>query len=98
MYMLADSVLFEISRDSIEELSAKYQEFERLTKMIGINTMLKQQERIVSMQFHSAEEKYANMITIRPTITQRVPLTHIASYIGMRLETLSRIRNAKGRI
>jgi CRP-like cAMP-binding protein len=57
--------------------------------------MLKQQARIVSMQFHSAEQKYENILSIQPNITQRIPLTHIASYIGITLETLSRIRKRR---
>jgi len=60
--------------------------------------MLKQQQRIVSMQFHSAEQKYQNLLSIYPQIELRVPLTHIASYIGITLETLSRIRSRKFQI
>ena len=85
----------EISRAETDKLSDKYREFERLTKIIITKTMLQQQERIASMQFYSAEQKYNNLLSIYPTITQRVPLTHIASYIGITLETLSRIRKPK---
>ena len=93
--LLEDSVLLEISRENVSRLSDKYRDFERLSKIIVIKTMLQQQERIASMQFFSAEQKYENLLSIRPNITQRVPLTHIASYIGITLETLSRIRNPK---
>jgi len=50
------------------------------------------------MLFYSAEQKYDNTLSIRPDISQRIPLIHIASYIGITLETLSRIRNVKERI
>ena len=93
--VLEDTVLVEISRAETDKLSDKYREFERLTKIIITKTMLQQQERIASMQFYSAEQKYNNLLSIYPTITQRVPLTHIASYIGITLETLSRIRKPK---
>jgi len=93
--VLEDTVLVEISRAETDKLSDKYREFERLTKIIVTKTMLQQQERIASMQFYSAEQKYNNLLSIYPTITQRVPLTHIASYIGITLETLSRIRKPK---
>ena len=96
--LLEDSILLEISRKDVELLSAKYHEFERLSKIIIIKTMLQLQERISSMQFHSAEQKYENLLSIRPNITQRIALTHIASYIGITLETLSRIRKPKKRI
>jgi CRP-like cAMP-binding protein len=96
--LLEDSILLEISRIDVEKLSDDYNDFERLSKIVVTKTMLQQQERISSMQFHSAEQKYNNILSIRPDITQRIPLTHIASYIGITLETLSRIRNIKNRI
>ncbi len=96
--LIEDSVLLEISRENIEILSNTYHDFERLSKVVVIKTMLKQQERIASMQFHSAEEKYKNLLSIHPDINQRIPLTHIASYINITLETLSRIRKRLTRI
>ena len=93
--LLEDSILLEISRKNVERLSDEYTDFERLNKLLLIKTMLQQQERISSMQFHSAEQKYRNILSIRPDIIQRIPLTHIASYIGITLETLSRIKNVK---
>jgi len=96
--VLEDSVLVEISRAEADRLADKYRAFERLTKIIVTKTMLQQQARIASMQFYSAEQKYNNLLSIYPTITQRIPLTHIASYIGITLETLSRIRKPKKRI
>ena len=60
--------------------------------------MLALQKRIFSIQFETAHQKYENLLNIRPDITQRVPLTNIASYLGITLETLSRIRNPKNRI
>ncbi|WP_299060527.1 Crp/Fnr family transcriptional regulator [uncultured Polaribacter sp.] len=96
--LLEDSVILEISRIDVEKLSDEHNDFERLSKIVVTKTMLQQQERISSMQFHSAEQKYDNILSIRPDITQRIPLTHIASYIGITLETLSRIRNFKNRI
>ncbi len=96
--LLEDSVLLELSRDEIEKLSDKYHDFERLIRVVLTHTLLDQQERISSIQFYSAEQKYENILSIHPNITQRVPLTHIASYLGITLETLSRIRKTKHRI
>ena len=96
--LLEDSVLLEIARENVEKLSDTYRDFERLSKIVVIKTMLKQQERISSMQFHSAEQKYKTILSIHPNISQRIPLTHIASYLGITLETLSRIRKRLHRI
>lgn len=96
--VLEPSELLEISRDKIIYLSDKYKEFDRLGKLIVTKTMLQLQQRIVSVQFETAQQKYNNILNIRPDITKRVPLTHIASYLGITLETLSRMRNPKNRI
>jgi CRP-like cAMP-binding protein len=96
--VLEPSTLLEISRENIDLLSDKHQEFDRLGKIAITKTLLQLQQRVVSIQFETAQQKYENILKIRPDITQRVALTHIASYLGITLETLSRIRNPKNRI
>lgn len=96
--LLEATTFLEISKETILELCDKYHDFDRLGRIIVTNTMLRLQQRIVSMQFETALQKYNSLLAIRPDITQRVPLTHIASYLGITLETLSRIRNPSSRI
>jgi CRP-like cAMP-binding protein len=96
--VLEPGVLLEILRADVLKLSDIYPDFDRLGKMIVTKTMLQLQQRIVAIQFETAQQKYENLIKIRPGITQRVPLGHIASYLGITFETLSRIRNPKNRI
>jgi CRP-like cAMP-binding protein len=40
----------------------------------------------------SPEERYTYLLTQRPHYLQRIPLTHLATYLGMSRETLTRIR------
>jgi len=96
--LLEDSILIEFSKDQIDQMSMKYHDFEHFIRVVVTKTMLSLQERIVSIQFQSAEQKYKNILALHPNITNRIPLTHIASYLGITLETLSRIRNPKNRI
>lgn len=96
--VLEPSTLLEISKETVLLLSDKYNAFDRLGKLVVTKTMLQQQQRIASIQFENALQKYENVLKIRPDILQRVPLTHIASYLGITLETLSRIRSPKKRI
>ena len=44
----------------------------------------------------SPEERYQHILEHQPVLLQRVPLTHLASYIGVSRETLSRIRKKGG--
>lgn len=89
------STVLEISRSSVEDLSVKYHDFERLIRVVVTKVMLSQQERISSILFHTAEQRYKHILSIRPDIIHRIPLMHIASYLGMTLETLSRVRRLK---
>ncbi|BDS14717.1 Crp/Fnr family transcriptional regulator [Aureispira anguillae] len=93
-----ESIVIEISRDTINKLSNQYHDFERLISKVVTKTMLGLRERISSILFNKAEERYRQLLKIRPDITNRVPLMHIASYLGITLETLSRIRSPKKRI
>jgi CRP-like cAMP-binding protein len=96
--LLEPTTFLEITREAIFTLTDKYHCFERLGRIAVTKTMLQLQERIVSIQFETAQQKYESLINTRPDIVQRVPLTYIASHLGITLETLSRIRNPKNRI
>ena len=92
---LEETQLLEITKENIFHLSQKYREFEQLGNFSTTQTMVRLQKRIVSLQFETAQQKYLNLLKERPGIELRVPLIHIASYLGITNETLSRIRKAK---
>lgn len=52
-------------------------------------------ERITSMRFTSAKEKYLHFQEAYADIYSRIPLGMVASYLGITQETLSRIRSKK---
>lgn len=92
--------------DAIEEseiLLLKKEDFEMIRKTIPafndfVNESLKKnalvlQERIYVNISLSAEEKYSDFISKYPSISNRVPLHMIASYLGVSAETLSRVRS-----
>lgn len=54
------------------------------------NYMLK--KRLAEATVETPEEKYLRFIKEEPLLMQRLPLYHIASYLAMTPETLSRIR------
>lgn len=95
---IEDSIVLEFSKDTVDYLSSKYHNFERFISKVVTQTMLGLCERLHTIQFAKAEDRYKHLLKIYPNITNRIPLTHIASYLGITLETLSRIRNPKKRI
>jgi len=96
--LIEDSTLLVITRDDMMTLCNKHHDFERLGRISTTKTMLQLQQRVVSLQFESAQQRYLNLIAVHPSIELRVPLGDIASFLGITQETLSRIRAAKVRI
>jgi CRP-like cAMP-binding protein len=89
------ATLLIINRQDVNYLCDTYHDFDRFGRLAVTQTMLQLQQRVVSLQFESAQQRYETLTKLRPDITQRVPLGHIASYLGMTLETLSRARQPK---
>ncbi len=91
--------------DAVEDseiLLLQKEDFEMIRKTIPsfndfVNETLKKnalvlQERIYANISLTAKEKYGDFIAKYPTISNRVPLHMIASYLGVSAETLSRVR------
>ena len=51
------------------------------------------EQRTQLLRRHTTEEKYKLFTEAHPTLLQRVPQKHIATYLGMTEETLSRVRS-----
>jgi CRP-like cAMP-binding protein len=64
---------------------------ERYFRIVYQNSNHKRQ-KIDQFQFYTAEEKYLQLITMYPFISQRISQNLIASYLGLTTETISRIK------
>ncbi len=96
------------SREFIEALTAisvsvtKYQTFEdakkKYPKLITLDLMLAEyyamwvEKRLFEFHTMTATQRYLHILNKSPHIIQTISLTIIASYLGVSLETLSRIR------
>lgn len=94
--IIESGYILALDRQVSEELMDRHRDYDRLSKQVITETMLQLQQRVVSLQFETAKQSYENLLKVRPDITQRVPLSYIASYLGITLETLSRIRKPPG--
>jgi CRP-like cAMP-binding protein len=90
--VLEDSDFIGISSPPLFELYDSYPEIERLFRKIFEAAYVETVNRLESIQFHSAEERYRDLLKTSPDILQRVPLKHIATYLGITQVSLSRIR------
>jgi CRP-like cAMP-binding protein len=96
------------SREFIEALTdvtvsiTYYQAFQdakaKYTKLLTLDLMFAEyygiwvENRLFQFHTLSATERYLEILNKSPHIIQSIPLTIIASYLGISLETLSRIR------
>lgn len=93
--ILEDSEIVAINSTLLFKLYDKFPEVERLFRLIFESAYVDTVNRIESIQFHSAEERYKALIKDAPNVLKRVPLKYIASYLGITQVSLSRIRGVK---
>lgn len=93
--LLEPSRLMVVGRADMQALCDRHHDIERLGRLSTTKTMLQLQRRVVSLQFETAHQRFDNLLQVYPQITQRVPLHHIASFLGITPETLSRVRAGK---
>jgi CRP-like cAMP-binding protein len=90
--LIEDSSLIAISRDNLHRLYKTYPRSNMIGRLGVEEAFVELEKRTRSLQQLSAKERYEELIAKRPLLLQRVPLKHIASYLGITQETLSRIR------
>lgn len=75
-----------------QELFEQFPRFETISRMIMEKAMIEQKEALTSYYSDSPEQRYLKLLKSRPGLIRRVPQYHLASYIGVKPESLSRIR------
>ena len=75
-----------------QDLFKRFPRFETISRAIMEAAFAEQKESLASYYTDSPEQRYLKLIRSRPGLVQRVPQYHLASYIGVKPESLSRIR------
>jgi CRP-like cAMP-binding protein len=71
--------------------------FESICRVMGDVLMARLQEAYIDVSTRTAEQRYLDLVARRPDLLQRLPQYHIASFLGIQPETLSRIRRRLSR-
>ncbi len=74
------------------EMYHKFPQLESLNRALGEAIMAKNQNTFAEYKMASPEERYQALLKNRPDLIQRAPQHQIASYLGIKPESLSRIR------
>lgn len=89
---LEKSELLTISVEQLHALYAQSHGWERFGRRLAEQYLVLHQARAESLLFQSAEQRYLGLLAQFPGITNRVSLGYIASYLGIKAPSLSRIR------
>ena len=74
------------------EIFQKFPKFETLCRIMSEELIAKQQINFDDFKTSSPEQRYLNLLEKRPDLIQRVPQHQLASYLGVKPQSLSRLR------
>ena len=89
---LEDGELLHLTRQAMDELLVQFPVMEKFFRLLMQNNIVALQRRVVAYMSLSAEGKYLKLMEVAPDILNRASQQHIASYLSVTPETLSRIR------
>ncbi len=81
-----------LKQKDLNDLYQRIPKLERLGRILTEQAYLNIVDQTVELQIHSAKERYENLLKRHPKLLQKVPLYHIANYLGIAPKSLSRIR------
>jgi CRP/FNR family transcriptional regulator, anaerobic regulatory protein len=90
---IEDTTVACIHYRDIQKLFIDFPEFNIIGRKQTEYSLYTSELRTRMLRKHTAEEKYVFFLENHPDLLMRVPLKHIASYLGMNEETFSRIRS-----
>jgi len=90
--LVEDSTLVSINLKQLKQLMLTNIEIANFVNAIIEEYALFLENRIYYSQMMTSMDKYIVLLDNEPQLFQRIPLTYIASYLGISRETLSRLR------
>lgn len=87
-----DLELLVITNERLQRLYEQNAGIERLGRRATEHTFLELEAHLNSLLRDPAEARYKNLLARSPSVAERIPLKHLASYLGVTGRHLSRIR------
>ncbi len=89
---LEDAEILYISYHDLQQLYDTHKSWEKFGRLLAEHFFNQSQCRTEDLLFLSHEERYLNLIKEHPNIVKRVHAYHISSFLGIKNQSLSRIR------
>ena len=87
-----DCILLIGNDNSAQDLFKNHPRLESIARKIIENTFAEYQTTMMAYLTDTPEQRYLRLLESRPDLIQRIPQYQLASYIGVKPESLSRIR------
>ena len=81
-----------ISYENLQWIYGQLPGFERYGRLIAEEILKRQQTRIESFIFQTAEERYIDFTKHHSALFNRISISHLCSFLGIERQTLTRIR------
>ncbi len=89
----SEDCILTVSDPSMEaEIFEKFPKFETLCRVLSEELLAKQQINFDDFKIATPEQRYLSLLEKRPDLMQRVPQHQLASFIGVKPQSLSRLR------
>jgi CRP-like cAMP-binding protein len=89
---IEDSMLLISNSDMGEEVNSKFPKFDIMCRKFSEELLAKERIDFDAFKTSSPEQRYLNLVQKRPDLIQRVPQHQLASYLGIKPQSLSRLR------
>jgi len=87
-----DSILTVSNADMEAAINSQFPKFETMCRKLSEEMLAKQQIDFDEFKTSSPEQRYLNLLQKRPDLLQRIPQHQLASYLGIKPQSLSRLR------
>lgn len=89
---IEDTIMLVMTSNDLQNLYVNFKNGDRIGRMVlehRFNVLVNQ---LMSIYMHNPDQRYLHFIKTYPELVQRIPQYHIASYVGVKPQSLSRIR------
>ena len=89
---MEDSTVLAFAFKDVQRIYASSSSWQKFGRLIAERVYLQLNERVEMLQFMSPEQRYVYLLEIRPELFNQISQFHMASYLGIKPESLSRLR------